>query len=345
MPAAALTLSPRTLDAPWIPDPAGLQPDVGALDGGAPCLGLGSCSPGARGPGSSRPSRCWCSDRRSALGRPRGGARTISRGSPQAAACGGGRVPIRRRLPVRPLAAREDLMPAARGTGARGVELARVARRTLDPASPRMAHGPWVSAAATRLGVGRRCLLMLTSGPFLAARAVAPVYRHLFERYERGGWMLRAASPRNFVCWRRSDLIAESGFPVAVFPDAGFGLSGEEKAALCLLELLRRLARIGLLARPPVAAGRRARRGGHAAGNGRPPLGRHVLPGARPSTRRRAGAEDRPSRRAGVVSTLSGSGAMAAPNPSRVRRRRHAAGQGRSPLRWRVRRRQGSVAV
>jgi hypothetical protein len=97
--------------------------------------------------------------------------------------------------------------------------------------------------------VGRRCLLIVTSRPFRAARDVAPVYRHLFERYERGGWMLRATSPRNFVCWRRSALIAESAFPVAVFPDGGFGLSGEEKAALCLLELLRRLARICMLAR------------------------------------------------------------------------------------------------
>jgi hypothetical protein len=94
---------------------------------------------------------------------------------------------------------------------------------------------------------------MLTSGPFRVVRDVAPVHRHLFERYEQGGWTLRAASPRNFVCWRRSALIARSAFPVAVFPDGGFGLSGEEKAALCLLELLRRLARIGLLARgyPP----------------------------------------------------------------------------------------------
>ena len=101
--------------------------------------------------------------------------------------------------------------------------------------------------------MGRRCLLMLTSGPFWVARDVAPVYRHLFERYEQGGWTLRAASPRNFICWRRSSLIAESGFPVAVFPNGGFGLSSEEKAALCLLELLRRLTRIDLLARgfPP----------------------------------------------------------------------------------------------
>jgi hypothetical protein len=82
---------------------------------------------------------------------------------------------------------------------------------------------------------------------------VAPAYRHLFERHERSGWTLRATGPRNFVCWRRSALITGSGLRVAVFPDDGFGLSGEEKAALCLLELLRRLTRIDLLARgfPP----------------------------------------------------------------------------------------------
>ena len=82
---------------------------------------------------------------------------------------------------------------------------------------------------------------------------MAPAYRHLFERHERSGWTLRATGPRNFVCWRRSALITGSGLRVAVFPDDGFGLSGEEKAALCLLELLRRLARIGLLTRglPP----------------------------------------------------------------------------------------------
>jgi hypothetical protein len=101
--------------------------------------------------------------------------------------------------------------------------------------------------------VGRRCLLILTSRPFRAARDVAPAYRHLFKRHERSGWTLRATGPRNFVCWRRSALITGSGLRVAVFPDDGFGLSGEEKAALCLLELLRRLTRIDLLARgfPP----------------------------------------------------------------------------------------------
>ena len=37
--------------------------------------------------------------------------------------------------------------------------------------------------------------------------------------------------------------------PLVLFPDDWFGLSPEQKAALCLFELLRRVARIGLLAR------------------------------------------------------------------------------------------------
>ena len=38
---AALTLSLRTFRAPWTTDPVGSQPpNGGALDGGAPCLGL-----------------------------------------------------------------------------------------------------------------------------------------------------------------------------------------------------------------------------------------------------------------------------------------------------------------
>jgi hypothetical protein len=37
---AALTLSLRTFRAPWTTDPVGSQLNGGALDGGAPCLGL-----------------------------------------------------------------------------------------------------------------------------------------------------------------------------------------------------------------------------------------------------------------------------------------------------------------
>lgn len=110
-----------------------------------------------------------------------------------------------------------------------------------------------VPLATANLGLRHRWLIELTTSPFRLVRDIAPRFRGSFARYQRTGWSLRVASPRNFVCWRDSRLIKKSDLPLAILPSRQFGLPGEEMAALCLFELLQRETRLGLLARglPP----------------------------------------------------------------------------------------------
>jgi hypothetical protein len=125
-------------------------------------------------------------------------------------------------------------------------------------AAARSAHAGGRAAGATRpaLGMVQRCLLVATTRRFQPARDVGLLYQDAFTDWEEAGWLLRAASPRNFVCWRQSRLILASDAPVAVFPDERFGLTLAQRALLSYLELLRRQARIGLMARglPPAGA-------------------------------------------------------------------------------------------
>jgi hypothetical protein len=109
--------------------------------------------------------------------------------------------------------------------------------------------GDAAGAASPAVGLGYRCLLAITTRRFRPDRDLAPPYRRPFEPYLRGGWDLRAAPPRYFVCWRNSGLLTRGEVPIAVLPDGQFGLGPEQRAALCLYELLRRAARVALLAR------------------------------------------------------------------------------------------------
>ena len=102
---------------------------------------------------------------------------------------------------------------------------------------------------AQTLGMARRCLIALTSSRFRPAHDIAPRFQGLFAGYPLAGWSLRASPPRYFVCWRKSRLVKESNLRLAFFPDRQFGLYCEQKAALCLFELLHREARLKLLAR------------------------------------------------------------------------------------------------
>jgi hypothetical protein len=106
------------------------------------------------------------------------------------------------------------------------------------------------------LGTWHRCLVALTSSRFRAAKEVAFQFQGLFTSYEQAGWSLRASPPRYFICWRNSWLARGSNLRIAFFPDRQFGLSCQQKAALCLSELLRREARLKLIARgfPPKLA-------------------------------------------------------------------------------------------
>lgn len=115
------------------------------------------------------------------------------------------------------------------------------------------ADGSRLQPSKASLGLRHRWLITLTTSRFRPTRDIAPRFQSPFARYENAGWSLRAASPRNFVCWRDSCLVKEGDLPLAVLPSRQFGLPGEEMAALCLFELLRRETRLGLLARglPP----------------------------------------------------------------------------------------------
>jgi hypothetical protein len=137
------------------------------------------------------------------------------------------------------------------------------------PKLGRPTHGGWLEPDRRRPnGVGgadhlpagisrsRRCSIALTSRRFRPLREVGPRFDQPFRAWEEAGWWLRAASPRNFVCWRRSWLLTQSSAPVAVFPDDQFELLPAQRAALSLFELQRRVTRVWLLANnlPPASA-------------------------------------------------------------------------------------------
>ena len=75
------------------------------------------------------------------------------------------------------------------------------------------------AAAGPAVGLGYRCLLAITTRRFRPDRDIALPYRRPFDPYVRGGWTLRAASPRYFVCWRNSGLLTAGEAPIAVLPD------------------------------------------------------------------------------------------------------------------------------
>lgn len=139
-----------------------------------------------------------------------------------------------------------------------GSSLPETSRPPIGEAASRLAHAPGQASHATQptLGLAQRCLLVATTGRFHPLRDVGPLFHGAFADWEKAGWLLRVASPRNFACWRRSRLILESDAPVAVFPDERFALTEAQRAMLSLFELLRRQARVEFLARglPPAGA-------------------------------------------------------------------------------------------
>lgn len=110
--------------------------------------------------------------------------------------------------------------------------------------------------AAAPLGFGWRCLLTLTSRTFSFERDLAPHHRHAFAPYAEAGWRLRAASPRYWLCWRRSGLLARGTRELVFLPDGRFALNPDAKAVFCLFELFRRASQVALVARglPPELA-------------------------------------------------------------------------------------------
>lgn len=99
-----------------------------------------------------------------------------------------------------------------------------------------------------------RALLHLTTRRWRSGRRYLPAGQALqFEPFERAGWLIRVATPRNFAMWRRSGLLRDSAASVAVLPDRSAGLGTEAYTLLCMHELLRRIAKQALVLRglPP----------------------------------------------------------------------------------------------
>jgi hypothetical protein len=99
-----------------------------------------------------------------------------------------------------------------------------------------------------------RALLHLTTQRWRSGRRyLPPLQASQFEPFERAGWLIRVATPRNFVLWRNSRLLRNSAMAVAVLPDRAAELGTEAYTLLCMQEFLRRIAKQALVLRglPP----------------------------------------------------------------------------------------------
>lgn len=123
------------------------------------------------------------------------------------------------------------------------------------PALSGTTHGEAAQARAsdalrTSLSLPARALLLLTTRRWAGGRRyLPPLQAALFEPFERAGWLIRVATPRNFVLWRNAWTLRDTATAVAVLPDRASGLGTEAYTLLCMQELLRRIAKQALVLR------------------------------------------------------------------------------------------------
>ena len=95
-----------------------------------------------------------------------------------------------------------------------------------------------------------RIMLHLTTRRWAPSRHDFPlVEAALFEPFERAGWTIRVASPRNFMLWRSSRALRDSAAALVVLPDCACGLGSTAHTLLCMQEFLRRIAKQALVLR------------------------------------------------------------------------------------------------